>query len=204
MGRRQDTTFKHYSIICTSVPQEINNYYEPFVGGGSVLMGVLTLRQMGKIKIHGSIICSDFNQHLINVYKCMQDHPQELHKHFTKCLTQYHSCISSTEEAVNKNPTTTKEAMQSKESYHYWIRKNYNNLMKAKKDNYIKMAGYLLFLNKTCFRGMYREGPNGFNVPYGHYKQTPKAMLINEFNHISSMLQPVQFHYCDATELTRH
>lgn len=184
------------TTIIPCIPQEINNYYEPFVGGGSVLLAVLSLQQMGKINIKGEVTCSDYNRQLINVYKCMQTNPQKLYDHFTRYLTQYHSCITNQEDSPNRNPKTKKEAMQSKESYYYWIRKQYNTLMKTKKDD-LEMAGQLLFLNKTCFRGMYREGPNGFNVPYGHYKQTPQAMTINEFKHISSMLQNVQFKHCD-------
>jgi DNA adenine methylase len=40
---------------------------------------------------------------------------------------------------------------------------------------------------------MYREGPNGFNVPYGHYKQTPSILSITEFNYISDLIKNVVF-----------
>ena len=191
--------------ILPLIPHEINNYYEPFVGGGSVLMAVLSLQQAGDINIKGDIVCSDFNSQLINVYKCMQSHPQELHDIFTRYLAQYHVCdicaagVASSEEEPpnrhpNRHPSTKTEAMQSKESYYYWTRKQYNDLVK--KDDakdYLEMAGHLLFLNKTCFRGMYREGPNGFNIPYGHYKKTPQALSLAEFHTISASIQPVQF-----------
>ena len=184
--------------IVPLIPREINNYYEPFVGGGSVLMAVLSLQQAGDINIKGDIVCSDFNSQLINVYKCMQARPQELYNIFTRYLSQYDTCAtcdaSSNGETPNRHPTTKKEAMQSKESYYYWTRKQYNDIVK-KNDakDCLAMAGHLLFLNKTCFRGMYREGPNGFNIPYGHYKKTPQALSLAEFHTISASIQPVQF-----------
>ena len=70
---------------------------------------------------------------------------------------------------INRNPETEEESLTSKESYYYWLRKRYNNM----DVNSIEHSALFLFLNKTCFRGMYRESSNGFNVPYGHYKKTP-------------------------------
>ena len=57
-----------------------------------------------------------------------------------------------------------------------------------------------MFLNKTCFRGMYREGPNGYNVPYGHYKKTPTIISKKDLDYISDLLKNVQFKSCSFTE----
>ena len=57
-----------------------------------------------------------------------------------------------------------------------------------------------MFINKTCFRGMYREGPNGYNVPYGHYKKTPTIISETDLNYISELIKDVEFKNCSFTE----
>jgi DNA adenine methylase len=49
-----------------------------------------------------------------------------------------------------------------------------------------------LYLNKTCFRGLYREGPRGFNVPWGHYRD-PKILDPENIFKVSRLIQRVEF-----------
>jgi len=59
-----------------------------------------------------------------------------------------------------------------------------------------------IFLNKTCFRGIFRVGPNGFNVPYGHYKN-PEIINKQHLEEIHNLIQNVIFECCNFdTSLT--
>jgi DNA adenine methylase len=60
-----------------------------------------------------------------------------------------------------------------------------------------------IFLNKTCFRGVFRVGPNGFNVPYGHYNN-PEIINKEHLDEIHNLIQNVIFECCDfSTSLTK-
>jgi DNA adenine methylase len=173
-------------------PSEIKNYYEPFLGGGSVLLGLLSLSENGLIKIKGKINVYDTNETLISIFKDVRDNKEELFNKVMEYLKKYNSCKGKT---VNKNPKNSKEALTSKESYYYWLRKKFN----ITKKQCLKKSALFLIINKTCFRGIYREGPNGFNVPYGHYKQTPEVINKKYLNYISYLIRNVNF-ICDDFE----
>jgi len=180
------------SIIERFAP-EINNYYEPFLGGGSVLLALITLQQQGTVVITGTIHASDINPSLINVYKHVQMEKKLLHDFLTFYISEYGS-ITGTD--VNRKAKTHKQALSSKESYYYWIRKKFNEMKHDETlttNKLVECSALFLFLNKTCFRGMYREGPNGYNVPYGHYKKTPTIITKSNLDTISKLIKDVVF-----------
>jgi len=176
--------------IISKLPKEINNYHELFVGGGSVLFAILSLQKHDKIIIKDKIYAYDININLINMYKNVQNNKDELYKILKSYYDKYDSITGT---IINRKPKTIEEAQTSKESYYYWIRYKYNNIDK----NTIECSALFILINKICFRGMYREGPNGYNVPYGHYKKTPSLISKNELDNISSLIKDVEFkHKC--------
>lgn len=172
--------------IISKIPKEINNYHEPFLGGGSVLFAVLSLQKQNKIVIKNKIYAYDINNILINVYKHIQKNKNELYTFIHFYINEYDSIK---ETIINRKPVNIEEAKTSKESYYYWIRNKFNHIDK----NSVECSALFMFINKTCFRGMYREGPNGYNVPYGHYKKTPTIITEKELNYISELIQNVEF-----------
>ena len=162
------------------------------MGGGSVLLAILSLQKQNKIIIKNNIFAYDINPILINVYKHIQSNKEELYKYITFYINQYDSIKGN---VINRKPTSIEEARTSKESYYYWLRQKFNSIKK----DCIECSALFMIINKTCFRGIYREGPNGYNVPYGHYKKTPNIITMSDLNHISDLIQDVKFISCDFT-----
>jgi len=157
--------------VIESFPTEIFNYHEPFLGGGSVLFALLVKVSSGKIKLTGKIYCSDINTRLINVYKVVQRSPEQFIKEIEQLLSNFN------------------EPGNNREEFYYLIRNQFNEF----NENSIKMAAMFVFLNKTCFRGMYRENSKGaFNVPYGNYKN-PIIVEPGHIMEVSKIITSVLF-----------
>ena len=180
--------------ILKLVPKEFENYHEIFVGGGSVLLAVLWAEHQGLIKIKNKINAYDLNSALIYTYLNIQKKKDKLYQEISKLIKEYFE--TKIEGDVFRKPDDKTQALSSRESYYYWIRKQYNQLQDK---STIIASAYFIFLNKTCFRGMYREGPNGFNVPYGNYKN-PKILEKRDLDHTSYLIQSVNFEICDFSQ----
>ena len=174
--------------VLAHFPTEMENYHEPFVGGGSVLLGLLSKRQQGAMYVRGTIYASDWNANLIALYQNIQSHPDAFLDEIRQRVEEYRA-IEGTE--VNRKPQTREEAQTSPESYYYWVRSTFNALSKEEKTT-PRASAMMVFLNKTCFRGVYREGPNGFNVPYGNYNN-PAIYEEEHVRALSQLLQGVVF-----------
>jgi DNA adenine methylase len=176
------------------IPTEITNYYEPFLGGGSVLLNILSLKKNNYINITGHIKVNDLNTGLINFYNSIKSNPEDLIEEINKILVEYKSCpiVEKKNEIINRKVETKEEAMKCTENYYYWKRKRFNSLDKTS----LEYSALFWFINKTCFRGLYREGPNGYNVPFGHYKTFP-SITKKEIDTISDLIQNVEFYNMD-------
>lgn len=129
------------------LPNDLHNietYIEPFIGGGSVLFNVAP--RLPNVK---NIYINDLNHKLTNVYKVIKNNPNELI-----------SNLKSVHDGYNLS--------QDLEAYYYDIRSIFNEYNYDKDSIDPLYASYFIFLNKTCFNGLYRENSKGyFNVPWG-------------------------------------
>ncbi|MCK9608183.1 MAG: Dam family site-specific DNA-(adenine-N6)-methyltransferase [Methylomonas sp.] len=181
-------------------------YREPFLGGGSVLIGFLQrIRSNGIIadyqnRANGRIFASDINPHLINFYKCIQVGLPAFVDALRQIANEFSDCPDIAEaQMVNAKAAAAK---QSKDEYYYAIRDRFNENAEGSTPPGERIgdganhAAQFYFLNHIGFRGVYRENSSGkFNVPYGHYKN---AILISgeieeNFRRLSELFQPVIF-----------
>ena len=179
-GKRKliDKISKHF-------PKTMKKYHEPFIGGGSVLLFVLEEKSKGNLEIQNEIICSDLNFSLINFYQKIQSELEDFLEIFKKFSEIYHQ-IKKTKDPMEKTDITS-----SKELYYYHLREKFNQMEK----DTTEAAAIFLFLNRTSFRGMYREGPSGFNVPFGNYDKV--SVTESDIKRFSEKIQDVIFLHRD-------
>lgn len=185
--------------VISNFPVEMNNYHEPFLGGGSVLFTLLSSIKNEIIKVNGNIYAYDLNESLIYTYKNIQTQHNDVYNKLQEIITEFNKCGSG---EINRKPENLEQAKKAKENYYYWIRSKYNDLCLTDKKSTLCTAMFI-FLNKTCFRGVFREGPNGFNVPYGHYKN-PEIINKEHLEEVHQLIKNVVFECCDFnTSLTK-
>lgn len=159
---------------------KIEKYVEPFVGGGAVLIDVL---QKYEVK---EAYAFDINEDLINCYNVIKNNIKQL-----------------IQELYKKEKEYKKLEMDERNIYFYDIRKEYNSY-KLEKEINIKRASEFIFLNKTCFNGLYRVNKSGkFNVPCGKYKN-PTICDSKNLRNLSKLIQNVTFLYDDYKRSNRY
>ncbi len=156
--------------IRAKYPEKIDKYCEPFVGGGAVLLDVLANFQPKEVLIN------DINAELANTYSQIKNSVDE--------LIEMLSEMQETFWAKNDN---------DRKVMYFAKRERFNDL-KVNGDEQINLekAALFIFLNKTCFNGLYRVNRKGlFNVPIGSYKKPPICDAEN-LKLISGLLKNVQ------------
>lgn len=147
--------------IAPHVPKVIENYYEPFLGGGSVLLHVLQQADQGEISIAGNVIAADINDPLIKCYQAIKEDPNGVIDVFERLCGAYEACPHASTCKKHYCVCCCQECM-----YHA-IRTCFNIYKNAPIVPETEMAGQFLFLNATCYRGLYRESKAGaFNTCY--------------------------------------
>lgn len=156
---------KHYLFS----ENKITKYAEPFVGGGAVLLDILNKYDLEEVYI------SDVNAELINTYCIIRDNVNELITLLSAMQSEYL--------VLNGD---------ARKTYYLLKRERFNELKIDKySEQNTEKAALMLFLNKTCFNGLFRVNKKGlFNVPMGSYKN---PLICNESNlrAVSEKLQNV-------------
>lgn len=184
--------------VISTMPRRMTSYHEPFLGGGSVLLAVLSHRKAKNLIIAGDIRASDLNPNLISMYKNIQSNVAILIEHLATLVATFRQIQTMD---GDRDPATVEEAIQTQESFYYWVRRQFNEMTDTQKTDPAASA-MMIFLNKTCFRGVYREGPHGFNVPFGHNKN-PSVFCPAHLREISELIQPVIFTTAPFTQSLR-
>ena len=143
-------------------------YIEPFVGSGAVLFWMLNnFPKMDKAVIN------DINEDLINTYRSIASQPKELISILEVLQTEFHNLEGNEDD---------------KKLYYYQKRDLYN----TRKIEQSGQAALFIFLNRTCFNGLYRvNSQNLYNVPMGGYKK-PTICDKENILAVSKALQKVE------------
>lgn len=130
------------------LPTRIENYYEPMVGGGALFFA---LADAGLI--HGRAVLIDSVPELMTTYKVVRDQVEEL--------------IAALEVMARRHMADLEASVTGPAAYYYTVRDQGVPGL----DNELAVAARFIYLNRTCFNGLYRVNSKGrFNVPMGSYK----------------------------------
>lgn len=142
--------------IPSSVTSKSFTFIEPFVGSGAVLFWIL--QSYPNIK---KAIINDINTDLTNCYFTIKDNVLDLIEMLEFWESEYHS--------ISNDDIKKKE-------YYYQKRELFNTRVSQQ----TIQSALFIFLNRTCFNGLYRVNRNNeFNVPIGSYK---KPQICNKPN----------------------
>ncbi|MCL2036798.1 MAG: Dam family site-specific DNA-(adenine-N6)-methyltransferase [Oscillospiraceae bacterium] len=167
-GGKSQILFQIREKYPTELGKSIKKYAEPFVGGGAVLFDVLNNYNLDEIYI------GDINRELILTYTDVRDNAVELIKLLKNLEGEYLSTADKARKEL------------------YYINRGHYNALKSSKSESVELAALFIFLNKTCFNGLYRvNSKGGFNVPQGSYKN-PKICDEDGLQAVSKALQGVK------------
>ena len=165
-------------VLKSNLPQgigtSITKYAEPFVGGGALLFSLLSEHSFEEV-----YIC-DNNKELMNTYAMIKDHCGELIQCLMDMQCRYNNCI----------------CIEEKQSFYYEQRNKFNTFILSDSTR-IEKAALFIFLNKTCFNGLYRVNKKGlFNVPFGKH-ENPTICDTENLLKVNDILKNVTIRSCD-------
>lgn len=157
---------------------KILKYAEPFVGGGAILFEILSRYNLEEVFI------SDINEDLINCYRVIKTEPESLIETLQAMQNNF----------LSLNQDRRKEFFYDKRNLYNHLKFNYSA------DMLLVRTALFMFLNKTCFNGLYRVNSKGlYNVPMGAYKN-PLICDTENILAVSEKLQNIKIHCGDFRE----
>lgn len=156
-------------------PRDFNKYIEPMVGGGAVFFHLLNTKN-----IEGRAVLLDANLELMGCYRVIKEGVENLISELVKLAKQYN---------------------QSPKEFFYQVRE-WDRLESFEQRSAAQRAARTIFLNKTCYNGLYRVNNGGtFNTPFGKYKK-PKICDEENLRAVALALQSVQLLTSDFGAVT--
>jgi DNA adenine methylase len=154
-------------------PDSYEHFHEPFFGGGALFFDLEPE--------NGTI--NDTNSRLINFYKQVRDNPEELIN-----LLRSFDDPESDPDPDRRFSDSNRKGKEIK-NYYYQQRELFNNRPYGDEYDELEEAALLLYLNRTCYNGLYRENSSGgFNVPIGRYSN-PDWVRAEEIRKASRVLE---------------
>jgi len=168
------------------LPEELKNgkitrYIEPFIGGGAFFF---YLNQM--FSFENCYIC-DANEELILSYRVIKRDTKKLMAELETLQTDY----------LSKND-------EQRESFFYEVRDAFNQKLpeinfKKYNSDWIERTAQIIFLNRTCYNGLFRMNRKGeFNVPFGRYKN-PEILNGDNLEDVATLLKTTRILLGDFT-----
>jgi DNA adenine methylase len=157
------------------MPASFARYHEPFVGGGAFFFSLWSGGRLAR----GATL-SDYNADLIACYRTVRDHARELIERLLEHKAHAHE-----------------------REYFYAIR-GWDRQPGFEERSAVEQAARMIFLNRTCYNGLYRLNNKGkFNAPFGHYKN-PLIVDVENMHEVSRALQDVELRVGDFADVLDH
>ena len=159
-------------------PAEYDRYHEPFLGGGALFFD---------LEPAGATI-NDANPRLVNFYEQVRDRPEQL-------ISRLNS-FDEPEAAPDPSLAFAEETARGRgvECYYYQQRARFNSRPYQGEFDPLEEAALLMYLNRTCYNGLYRENADGgFNVPIGRYAN-PDWVQRRRIRRASTVLANAEIH----------
>lgn len=156
-------------------PKKFNDYFEPMLGGGAVFFHIAQNYKTDRC------VLADINPDLIDAYSTIKDDVETLIDELNSIKTRY-------------------DDTSDQDEFFYDRRDEFNRLKLGEKDSKVRKSALFIFLNKTCFNGLYRVNKKGeFNVPFGRYRN-PSIYSGSNLRNMSELLKKDELRLADFEE----